>query len=62
MLLSLDRDNGDENDGTDATGLMDIATSKDAVNVVMEDENQDTHIADNISEATNFSEADTRSA
>lgn len=62
MLLSLDRDNGDEHDGTDTTGLMEATPSKDIINAVMEDEDQDTHMADCVSEATNLSENDTRSA
>ncbi|KAL3993808.1 Sister chromatid cohesion C-terminus family protein [Acanthocheilonema viteae] len=62
MLLSLDRDNGDEHDGIDAARLMETAASKDPINVLMEDEDQDMHMADSISEATNCSEADARSA
>lgn len=62
MLLSLDRDNGDDPDGTDGVGLMDTSTSKDAINAVMDDENHEGQIADNVSEATNFGEAEVRSA
>uniref|UniRef100_A0A915PUN3 Nipped-B protein n=1 Tax=Setaria digitata TaxID=48799 RepID=A0A915PUN3_9BILA len=62
MLLSLDRDNGDEHDGADSMGLTGTA-SKDVVGGVIEDDDdQDTHMADSVSEATNLSEADARSA
>lgn len=61
MLLSLDRDNGDEHDGTDATVIIETAASKDTINVATEDEDQDAHIADSISAVTNFSEGSIRS-
>ncbi|VDK72975.1 unnamed protein product, partial [Onchocerca ochengi] len=59
MLLSLDRDNGSEQDETDATGFTETATSKDTINGVTEDEDQDAHMADSVSEVINLSEADT---
>uniref|UniRef100_A0A1I8EA76 Nipped-B protein n=1 Tax=Wuchereria bancrofti TaxID=6293 RepID=A0A1I8EA76_WUCBA len=62
MLLSLDRDNGDEHDGTDGTGFMETAISKDTNSTIMEDEDQDTHMADSISDTTNLNEVDARSA
>uniref|UniRef100_A0A158Q833 Nipped-B protein n=1 Tax=Elaeophora elaphi TaxID=1147741 RepID=A0A158Q833_9BILA len=62
MLLSLDRDNGDEHDGTDSAGPMETVSSKDTISAAMEGEDQDTHMADTISDATSLSEADARSA
>ncbi|VDK74707.1 unnamed protein product [Litomosoides sigmodontis] len=57
MLLSLDRDNADEDDATDAAGIIETAASKDTINVTNEDEDEPTHIAD-ISAVANFSECD----
>ncbi|MCP9261200.1 hypothetical protein DINM_004449 [Dirofilaria immitis] len=58
MLLSLDHDNGDEHDGTDATGLMERATSKDSTNTLTEDEDEHMDMADSAPEVTDLSKAD----
>ncbi|KAK6104387.1 Sister chromatid cohesion C-terminus family protein [Brugia pahangi] len=60
MLLSLDRDNGDEHNGTDGTGFMETVLSKDTSNTI--DEDQDMHMTESISDTTNFNEVDARSA
>ncbi|VDO59990.1 unnamed protein product [Onchocerca flexuosa] len=59
MLLSLDRDNGSDHDETDATGFIETVTSKGTINTMTEVEDQDTHMAENVSEVINLSEADT---
>ncbi|VDO42783.1 unnamed protein product [Brugia timori] len=62
MLLSLDRDNGDEHNGTDSTGFMETVLSKDTNNTITEDEDQDMHMTESISDTTNLNEVDARSA